>query len=676
MDRVRSGAFSREIPREEIEDRERRHGSVDLVFLLCLPNDTGPYKHRLMRLRNIRFLLLFSVIACGGSGSSSPTAPVVTPKPVVTLNQPQSHTNVLAVTISGSTSANATLQISGGAAVVTATASASGTFNASVILKANQENQISVVATNSAGGRSAAAVVTVVHDDIAPDAPTPSVGRYAGADPFPFTGTTEAGAEVTLTSAIDSVQATADTNGRFEQEIHLVPEAVNEITLVAQDLAGNQGSQYVAEIISDTLPPIVGFHQVNDDDEDGRANISFIASDECALCGHYPLTEPRTNGVDLTSLFLANDRAIGGGSALGGIDAGENILESVDLAPVTEISVDTGELSVAYEVGLAYEFPSGANVLTITVADSAGNTSTDDIEFTSEYGAPSLTLHDLTASDRGFLILSEMYDSGGMLNCWVGAPVGCEGLNVVADQKLIALLTSDGTKGDDVAAGENFGHLFTYGEIVADTSGFWNDYQNFVHHQGEGVFSPGISGAYTFFNTARDLGGDTVTVEITGYVTDRAGNFSLGHSLPTLVPATPSSIFILNSSATPGDQAHVVPVGLTNFQPLRGAEFFLEFDLDVMTVDSVKSTGRVPFSPFYESTHDSVSGVGTLSVLLVDLAGNLIPAASDTMAHIYTSIKANAPSTEMILEMRFAEAAGEDGNPIEVTAKSGTLLIP
>ena len=120
----------------------------------------------------------------------------------------------------------------------------------------------------------------------------------------------------------------------------------------------------------------------------------------------------------------------------------------------------------------------------------------------------------------------------------------------------------------------------------------------------------------------------------------------------------------------------MVPVGLTNFQPLRGVEFFLEFDTDVMTVDSVKSTGRVTFSPFYESTHDPVSGVGTLSVLLVDLAGNLIPVASDIMAHIYTSIKANAPSTEMILEMFFAEAAGEDGTPIAGTAKSGTLLIP
>lgn len=680
MDRVRSGAFSCEIPREEVEDRERRHNSVDLVFLLCPPSDTGPYKHRLMRLRNLRFLLLFSVIACGGSGSSSPTAPVVTPKPVVTLNQPPSHTNGLSVTIFGSTSANATLQISGGAAVVTATASASGTFNASVILKANQENQISVVATNSAGGRSAAAVVTVVHDDIPPDAPTPGVGRYASADPFPFTGTTEAGAEVTLTSSIDSVQVTADTNGRFEQEIHLVPEAVNEITLVAQDLAGNQGSQYVAKIISDTLPPTVGFDGCCDDsDGDGRVDISFYAVDMCTVCEQYPLTDPRTNGVDPTSLFVANDRAIGGGSELGGIDAGKNILENVDLAPVTAIDVDTGELSTDYEVGLAYEFPSGVNVLTITVADSAGNTSTDDIEFTvlPEWGAPSLTLHDLTAGDRGFLILSEMYDSGGMLNCWVGAPVGCQGLNVVADQKLMALLMSDGTKGDDVAAGENFGHLFTYGEIVADTSGFLNDYGNFVHHQGAGVFSPGISGTYTFFDTTRDLGGDTITVGITGYVTDRAGNSSADVSLQNiLVPATPGSIFILNSSATPGDQAHVVPVGLTNFQPLRGVEFLLEFDLDVMTVDSVKSTGRVPFSPFYESTHDSVSGVGTLSVLLVDLAGNLIPAASDTMAHIYTSIKANAPSTEMILEMRFAEAAGEDGNPIEVTAKSGTLLIP
>jgi len=28
------------------------------------------------------------------------------------------------------------------------------------------------------------------------------------------------------------------------------------------------------------------------------------------------------------------------------------------------------------------------------------------------------------------------------------------------------------------------------------------------------------------------------------------------------------------------------------------------------------------------------------------------------------------------LEMPFAEIAGEDGNPTEVTAKSGTLVIP
>ena len=632
-----------------------------------------------MRLRNLRFLLLFSVIACGGSGGGgggggSPTGPVTPPTPVLTLNQPQSHTNELAVTISGSTAANATLQISGGAAVVTATASASGTFNASVTLKANQENQISVVATNSAGGSSAGAVVTVVHDDIAPEAPTPTVGRYAGADPFPFTGTTEAGAEVTLTSAIDSVQTTADTNGNFEQEIRLVPEAVNEITLVAQDLAGNQGSQYVAEIISDTLPPTVEFHQGDDDDEDGRANISFIAGDECTLCEHYPGPQ---NAVDLTSFFLANDRAIGGGSELGGIDAGENMLESVDLAPVTEISVDTGELLVAYEVGLAYEFPSGVNVLTITVADSAGNTSTDDIEFNvlPEYGAPSLTLysgHDY----NGFVINSEMYDTGGMLNCSrdapvFGVPIGCPGLNVVADQKLMALLKSDGTKGDDVAAGENFGHLFTFKEIVTDSSGFVNKYGNFSHHWGEALFRPGLSGAYVFFDAARDLGGDSVTVQITGYVTDRAGNWYEAPTHPALVPATPSSIFILNSSATPGDQAHVVPVGLTNFQPLRGVEFVLTFDPDVMTVDSVKSTGRVPFSPFYD-----VSGDRMLSVVLVDLAGNLIPVGSDTMAHIFTSIKASAPSTEMLLKMEIVEAADADGNPVVVKMGSGTLLIP
>jgi hypothetical protein len=391
--------------------------------------------------------------------------------------------------------------------------------------------------------------------------------------------------------------------------------------------------------------------------------------------------------VDLTSFFVANNRAIGGGSALGGIDAGENILESVDLAPVTVISVDTGQLFADYEVGLDHEFPSGDHVLTITAADSAGNTSTDSIAFNvSHDGAPSLKLESAFITN-GFEIYGDMYDSGGMLNCWMDAPAGCPGLNVVADQKLIALLSSNGTKGDDIAAGDNFGHLFTYQETFVDTSGFSNHSQNVVHHVGKASFRLGLSGGsitrtqelpggYVFFDAARDLGGDTVTVEITGYVTDRAGYSSADDSLKTLVPATPSSIFILSSSATPGDQAHVVPVGLTNFQPLRGVEFVLRFSSDVMTVDSVKSTGRVPFPPFYESSIDPVSGDGYLSVLLVDFAGNLIPIASDTMAHIYTSIKANAPSTDMILDMVMVEAAGADGNPVVVQAGSGTLLIP
>jgi hypothetical protein len=240
----------------------------------------------------------------------------------------------------------------------------------------------------------------------------------------------------------------------------------------------------------------------------------------------------------------------------------------------------------------------------------------------------------------------------------------------------MALLLSDGTKGDDVAAGENFGHLFTYGEIVADTSGFTNDYGKIVHHQGEGVFSPGYSGTHAVIDPTRDLNGDTITVGITGHVTDRAGNRSADFSLPNiLLPGTPSSIFVLNSSATVGDQAHVVPVGLTNFQPLRGVEFTLQFNTDVMTVDSVKATGRVPFSPFYEAYHDPVNNFGTLSVVLVDLAGDLIPVGSDIMAHIYTSIPANAPGTEMLLDMGLAEAAGEDGNPVVVTPGSGTLEV-
>ena len=639
-------------------------------------------KHRLIRVRNLRFLLLFSVIACG-DGSSSPTTPPAPPKPVVTLDQVQSPTNAAAVTISGSTAANATLQISGGSVVVTATASAQGAFSMSVTLKLNQANEISVVATSSAGVRSTAAIVTVVHDDIPPDAPTPDVGRYASADPFPFTGITEAGAEVTLTSAIDTVQATADTNGKFQQEIHLVPEEVNEVTLVAQDLAGNQGRQSVAQIISDTLPPTVGFDSDFADgrpdfDGDSRVNIAFYAVDLCTACERYPLYA--TNVVDLTSLFVANDRAIGGGLELGGVDAGDHIFENVDLGPSTEISVEMGQLWTTYETSLDYEFPSGANVLTITVADSAGNTSTDSVEFSvSNDGAPSLTLESSVreGDDSGFRIDGDMTDTGGKLNCWVDTPVGCPGLNFVADQELMALLSIHGNKGDDISAGDNFGHLFTYDEQIVDTLGFWTDSLRFVHHVGKVSFIPyvttyvttdSVGESYTFLD-ATILGGGPVGM--TGYVTDRAGNLSAPYFLEALFPATPNSIFVLNSSATPGAQAHVVSVGLTNFTPLRGVQFILGFDPGVMTVDSVKSTGRVSFSPFYESI-----GEGTLSVVLVDLAGNLIPVASDIVAHIYTSINANASSAGMILAMSGVEAADEDGNPIAVEPVSGTLRIP
>jgi hypothetical protein len=238
-------------------------------------------------------------------------------------------------------------------------------------------------------------------------------------------------------------------------------------------------------------------------------------------------------------------------------------------------------------------------------------------------------------------------------------------------------MSLDGSKGNDIPAGENFSHLFDDQEGQIDPDGFkyWIDNSLiFVHHQAMAWFDLYVYGQaqYAFLDAAR-LGGGTV--EIAGYVKDRAGNTSVVDTLQAFFPATPSSVFTINSSATPGTKAHVVPVGLTNFTPLRGVEFDLNFPTDIMTVDSVKSTGRVPFSPFYESTIDSSSGQGILSVVLVDLAGDLIPVTSDTIVHIYTSIKANAPSTSVFLHMENAEAVGEDGNPIVVGVASGELKI-
>ena len=191
--------------------------------------------------RTTHLLLLVTITACGDGPSALSERQSSDDQPSVQLAQVQRHTNEATISIAGSTAANATVEVAGGAALATGNVNAQGQFAVSVPLESNQANNLSVVAISQSGVRSSPVTVTVVHDDIAPEPPNPDVPPYTGENPFPLSGSTEAGVEVIVVSPVETVQTTAAATGAFSVAVRLVPNNANEITLVAQDSAGNQG---------------------------------------------------------------------------------------------------------------------------------------------------------------------------------------------------------------------------------------------------------------------------------------------------------------------------------------------------------------------------------------------------------------------------------------------------
>lgn len=144
------------------------------------------------------------------------------------------------------------VRVTGGASAVTeASDPMTGVFSATVTLTANTANELAVVSVNGAI-ESAAAVVTVVHDDIAPAAPEPSslsasastcVGTVTtGGNVAGSGGSVEARATVRVenVSLGREVTTTATDGGSFSVSIGVCGGDVIRVTAI--DAAGNEGA--------------------------------------------------------------------------------------------------------------------------------------------------------------------------------------------------------------------------------------------------------------------------------------------------------------------------------------------------------------------------------------------------------------------------------------------------
>ena len=594
-------------------------------------------------MRNLQLLLLVSITA-SGCGIFGPSAP-----PSVQVDAVQSHTNQATVAITGSTGADggdATIEIIGGQAIVTGNASGEGKFSVSVRLRANQINNLSVVGFHDAGSRSSASSVNIIHDNIAPGPLVLDLPRYTNQNPFLVTGISEAGVSVSAATATVTNQATAAATGAFSVSVALTANSSNQITLGTTDVAQNSGSPTVVNVIQDAVAPALTTSQPAtpadgdtpqefDTDGDSRVNIAFSFSDSVSknLNG--------LGGIDVATVSATNDRAIGGGTALGGYDAGTNILQPFN-GDFTVI--DT--VNVTYNAALDHEFPVGTNTLILSVADSAGNIKSDTVSFEVYGTEPSFNISSpLNGQAPPFdelVIQTEFSDVAGRIN-------EESGVTFVADKKLTGLLTQEGTKQADIEAGESFGHLFESTSTAASYRAKPSD---------------GLA-------THSFPAGEMIVV---GQVADRAGNLSIPDTVSFIHPTYPHTVLVVNSTAAPGAADHVVPIGLTSFETFSGLQFTVGFPAGDMVVDSVKSTGRVSFNPFYEV---SVNGdAGSVEIVLVDLEGNSVPDGSDVALHIYTSVSGGTQtSTDLALVISDATASNAVGNSVAVATQNGILRI-
>src|ERR1700733_2618198 len=244
-------------------------------------------------------------------------------------------TSVNNITLTGTAAAGLTIEVFDGATQVgTATADNSGSWSFANGILADGNHAFTAIASDGGGNLSAvSAVLNVVVDTVAPNAPHVISDTPTSATALLVTGTTEAGSTVNLyegATLLGTGQATAV--GTWNVNTGSLAPGVHDLTATATDVAGNVSN------ISNALDPVIG---------------TVIQSD-----GSTSLIEVGVN-------FYLDNNSSGAGPSLKYAGAAVVASQFDAWTPIGAIQTATG-----YEV--AWKGP-GADQYTVWDTDSSGN---------------------------------------------------------------------------------------------------------------------------------------------------------------------------------------------------------------------------------------------------------------------------------------------------------------
>lgn len=177
-------------------------------------------------------------------------------------------------TVTGSAEANSTVTIKDANGNILGSDTADGDGNFSITLTPVQDNNqiLSVTATDSAGNTSPPSGIQAP-DLIAPDAPD---NLLVSEDGTKVTGTAEPGSTVAITDAGGNPlgNATAGSDGKFEVVLTTPQKNGEQLTVIATDNAGNDSDSATVDAPDITAPSIPVFGDVIDDVPEGEGALT------------------------------------------------------------------------------------------------------------------------------------------------------------------------------------------------------------------------------------------------------------------------------------------------------------------------------------------------------------------------------------------------------------------
>jgi hypothetical protein len=175
----------------------------------------------------------------------------------ITVAPVASPTSEATVTIMGTGAPMEDVEVTGGAATAMATTDEEGAFMVDVSLTPNARNELRVTHP----GSGVDTIVIVVHDDVAPTAPTlNTIASPTSNTTVIVSGTSEALARIHVTGGVMAASRNAGSDGRFEVAVQIPMSTTTTLSVVAADLAGNTSAPASVMVTHSTdvpAPPIV-----------------------------------------------------------------------------------------------------------------------------------------------------------------------------------------------------------------------------------------------------------------------------------------------------------------------------------------------------------------------------------------------------------------------------------